>query len=221
MIPGPVDPWALMPAVLSNITGTVALALLVIACSTLVSLVLVPFAMSSRWYARIPVRVYTYIGRSLPPLTWIFAAFFGLAAAGIRVVPFMTAFIAFMVFSTAYNIEIFRGALESVPRGQYEAARSLGVGRARMMLGIVFPQGLRIAIPMYMTRMAGVFKETSLASVIGVAELTAAANRATAFQPSAALLVFGVVGLVYCALVSVVIGAQHLLERRFPPTFAK
>jgi polar amino acid transport system permease protein len=216
-----VDPWALMPAVLSNVTGTVALALIVIGASSAAALALVPFAMSSRWYVRFPVRVYTYIGRALPPLTWIFAAFFGLALAGIRVVPFMTAFIAFMVFSTAYNIEILRGALESVPRGQYEAARSLGIGKARMMMRIVFPQGLRIAIPMYMTRMAGIFKETSLASVIGVAELTAAAGRATSFQPSSALLVFGVVGVVYCALVSVVIGAQHLLERRFPPTFAK
>ena len=217
----PVSPWALLPAVLSNVTGTIALALLVIAASTAAALVLVPFAMSSKWYARIPVRVYTYIGRSLPPLTWIFAAFYGLAAAGISVMPFTTAFIAFMIFSTAYNIEILRGSLESVPRGQYEAARSLGVGNVRMMTRIVFPQGLRIAIPMYMTRMAGVFKETSLASVIGVAELTSAANRATAFQPGAALLVFGVVGIVYCALLSVVIGAQHLLERRFPPTFAK
>jgi len=213
--------WDLLPAVLKNISGTLALTAAVIAASTVLALVLAPLTRSPHRLVRLPMKAYTYIGRALPPLTFLFGAFFGLAAAGVQVAPFMAAFIAFVVFATAYNIEIIRGGLEAVPRGQYEAARSLGVPPRRAMLGLIMPQALRIATPAYLTRMTGIVKDTSLASVIGVSELTAAAGRMVVFEPDAALLLYGAVGLVYFALASVIIAVQHLLERRFPPSYAK
>lgn len=211
----------LLPAVLKNITGTLALTAAVIVLSTLLALVLTPLTRSSLWYVRVPMRIYTYIGRALPPLTFLFAAFFGLAAAGVSVSNFTAALIAFLVFATAYNIEIIRGGLEAVPTGQYEAARSLGVHPVHAMVGIVLPQALRIATPAYLTRMTGILKDTSLASVIGVAELTAAAGRMVVAQPSAAMLLYGAIGIVYFALASVIIGIQHFLEHQYPPHFAK
>ncbi|MEO7146355.1 MAG: ABC transporter permease subunit, partial [Terrimesophilobacter sp.] len=137
--------WELLPAVLKNITGTLALTGAVIVVSTLLALLLTPLTQSRRWYIRLPLKSYTYIGRALPPLTFLFAAFFGLAAAGVRVVPFTAAFLAFLVFATAYNIEILRGGLEAVPGGQSEAARSLGVGPVLTTVRVLFPQALRIA----------------------------------------------------------------------------
>lgn len=206
---------------LKNVVGTLALAGAVLLTSTALALVLTPLTRSETRAIRVIVRGYTYIGRALPPLTFIFGAFFGLAAAGVQVVPFMAALLAFVVFATAYNVEIMRAGLEAVPRGQFEAARSLGIPQVRAMSRIIMPQALRIVIPPYMTRMSGIIRDTSLASVIGVPELTSAAGRMVVIAPDSALLLYGAIGGVYFVLSSMVIGLQHVLEHKYPPRFAK
>jgi polar amino acid transport system permease protein len=143
----------------------------------------------------------------------LFLAYFGLALLGLEVSAWTAAALALTLYTSAYLVEIWRGCVEAVPRGQWEAARSLALSFGEQLRHVILPQALRLAIAPTVGFLVQVIKGTALASVIGFVELTKAGSMIAnaSFKP---FLVFGCVALMYFALCfPVSLFAQHLEHR--------
>jgi polar amino acid transport system permease protein len=134
-----------------------------------------------------------------PLLMQLFLVFFGAPVLGLEVSPWIAAGVALILNTSAFLGEIWRGCIQAVPRGQWEAAEALGLHYTARMRRVILPQAFRIALPPTVGYMVQVIKGTSLAAIIGFTEVTRAGqiiNNAT-FEP---LIVFSVVGAIYFAL---------------------
>jgi len=130
----------------------------------------------SRWI-RTPATIYVELFRGVPLVMVIFWFWFILPRAlGVSLPEYGIALAAFVVFEAAYLGEIVRAGIQSVPRGQVEAAESTGLSSAQTMRLVVLPQALRNMIPALVTQFIVLFKDTSLASIIGYLDLTKAAQ---------------------------------------------
>jgi polar amino acid transport system permease protein len=130
----------------------------------------------SRWI-RTPATIYVELFRGVPLVMVIFWFWFILPRAlGVALPEYGVALAAFVVFEAAYLGEIVRAGIQSVPRGQVEAAESTGLGPAQTLRSVVLPQALRNMIPALVTQFIVLFKDTSLASIIGYLDLTKAAQ---------------------------------------------
>ncbi len=114
--------------------------------------------------------------RGTPLLVQIFMVYLGLPSFGIYLDALTAGLIALSMNTGAYQAEIFRGGVQSIPKGQMEAARSLGMTYNQSMFQIVIPQGLRNSLPAYTNEFITMIKDSSLVSIIGVVELLLAAR---------------------------------------------
>lgn len=114
--------------------------------------------------------------RAVPLLLLMFFIFFGLPALGLRLPTFPAAVLAMSLWMTANTAEVVRGGVQSIPFGQFEAARSLGLGWLQMMRFVIVPQAIRRMLPPFVGLCTILIKDTSLAAIIGVFELTRAAQ---------------------------------------------
>ena len=131
-----------------------------------------------------------------PILIQLFMAYYGSSFLGYRPDPWVAAAVTFSLNGGAFFGEIFRGAIEAIPKGQWEAAAALPLSPAAQLRHVILPQAFRIAIPPTVGFLVQLIKGTSLASIIGFVELTRAAqviNNAT-FRP---FTIFALVALVY------------------------
>jgi polar amino acid transport system permease protein len=126
-----------------------------------------------RW----PTKFYIWIIRSTPLLVQLFLIYFGLPQFGISLSPFWSGVLALALNTGAYNAETIRAGILSVPTGQFEAARSLGMGPGLTMRRIILPQALRLIIPPMGNNFVILIKDTSLVSTITLVELTLTAQR--------------------------------------------
>lgn len=126
-------------------------------------------------YAPPPLRLlafgYAWIFRSIPEILLLLLMWFGPAQFGIRISPFTAAVLALGLRSSAYQAEIFRGALQSIPMGQTLAARALGLSRIAAIRYVLLPQALRLSFAGWGNEFAVVLKDTTLAYAIGVVEV--------------------------------------------------
>src|ERR1041384_1311850 len=130
----------------------------------------------SRWI-RTPATIYVELFRGVPLVMVIFWFWFILPRAlGVALPEYGIALAAFVVFEAVYLGEIVRAGIQSVPRGQVEAAKSTGLSSGQTMRSVVLPQALRNMIPALVTQFIVLFKDTSLASIIGYLDLTKAAQ---------------------------------------------
>ncbi len=130
----------------------------------------------TRWI-RIPATIYVEFFRGVPLVMVIFWFWFIIPQLLQLPIPeYGVALTAFVIFEAAYFGEIVRAGIQSVPRGQVEAATALGLGSAQTMAFVVLPQALRNMVPSLVTQMIVLFKDTSLASIIGYVDLTKAAQ---------------------------------------------
>lgn len=157
---------------------------------------------------------YTQIVQGTPLLVWLFGLYFGLAIVGFSVAPWVAAAAAFSIYAGAFLGEIWRGALLAIPKTQWEAGASLGLGFGEQLRYIIVPQALRIATPPTVGFLVQLIKDTSLASTIGFVELTREGQTTTAatFQPFAVYLT--VAGL-YFLLCFPLTQWSRVLERRY------
>ena len=128
--------------------------------------------LSSRWWIRLPARIYVDVFRGLPVIITVMLVGVGLPAAGIRPFgtnPFGYAILAIGIISGAYTAEIFRSGIQSVDPGQLQAARSLGMSYLRAMRLIVVPQGIRRVLPALAGQFVKDIKESSLVYLLGLA----------------------------------------------------
>ncbi|MBP2449229.1 His/Glu/Gln/Arg/opine family amino acid ABC transporter permease subunit [Rhizobium leguminosarum] len=141
---------------------------------------------SSNPWASAPVLAYTYAFRGTPLLVQLFLIYYGVGQLAfvrqsflwtVMREPFWCAFIAFTLNSTAHTTEVLRGGIQTVPLGQIEAAKALGLSRLHAMRLIVFPLAIRIALPAYVNEVIGMLKASSLASTITLLEITGIARQ--------------------------------------------
>lgn len=166
---------------------------------SIVGLFLMLLKVSSSRAAKVAAILYIELFQGTPLLSQLLVVFFGLALFGYEVNPWIAVATAFTLWSAAFLGEIWRGCVEAIPRAQWEAASSLGLGFLQQVRYVIAPQAMRIAIPPTVGFMVQIIKNTSLASVIGFVELTRAGqivNGAT-FRP---FLVYCTVAAIYFAL---------------------
>lgn len=178
---------------------TVALSLIAFVGGAIVGLLVALGRTSDNRWARGVATVFTQIFQGTPLLLQLFLVFFGAPILGLEVNPWVAAAVALMLNSGAFLGEIWRGCIQAIPRGQWEAADALNLSYYWRMRAVVLPQAFKIAVPPTVGYLVQIVKGTSLAAIIGFTEVTRAGqiiNNAT-FQP---LLVFGVVGAIYFVL---------------------
>ena len=179
---------------------TVALSLIAYAGGGAVGLVLAFMRVSGSRVARGVARAWILLFQCIPLLMLLFLVFFGLALTGYEQNPYVAVPVALSAYAGAYFGEIWRGAIEAVPRGQWQASAALAFTRWEQFRYVVVPQSVRIAIPPTVGFMVQVVKNTSLASIIGFQELTQASqfvNNLT-FQPIGVYLVAAAMYFVLC-----------------------
>ncbi|MCR5675602.1 MAG: amino acid ABC transporter permease [Lachnospiraceae bacterium] len=156
--------------------------------------------------------LYLTVIRGTPVVVQLMIIYFVIFAS-VRIDKTFTAIIAFGINSGAYQAEIFRSGIQSVPRGQFEAGRSLGFNYAQTMLHIIMPQALRVCVPTLCNEYITLLKETSVAGYIALEDLTKGGDiirsrTYSAFMPLIA------VALIYLIMVLVLTRLVSLLERR-------
>ncbi len=206
--------WVILSNLLLATRWTVLLSLVAFVCGGLVGLALL-FARVSKvpWLER-ATRYYIELFQGTPLLMQLFLFFFGVALLGLEVSPWLAASLALTLWTSAFLTEIWRGCVEALPKGQWEAGETLALSYTEQMRYIILPQALRIAIPPTVGFSVQVIKGTALASIIGFVDLTKAGtmlNNAT-FRP---FLVYSLVALIYFALCFPLSWYAHKLERTF------
>ncbi len=156
-------------------------------------------------------RFYVWIVRGTPLLVQLFLIFFGLPSVGIVLDAFPAALIGFSINMGAYLSEILRAAIISVPKGQWEAAQSIGMNWAQTMRKTILPQAARVATPPLGNSFIALVKDTSLAAAITVPEMFQSAQRiaAVTYEP---LILYTEAALIYLAFSSVLSVLQDKLE---------
>ena len=192
---------------------TVALSLIAFVGGGVVGLLLLVARLSGNRVLAALVSGYVQVFQGTPLLMQLFLIYFGVALFGINVSPWAAAALALTLYSSAFLTEIWRGCVNAIPKGQWEAAQSLALNFKEQLLDIVLPQALKIAIPPTVGFLVQVIKGTALASVIGFVELTKAATMITnaTFKP---FLVYACVALLYFALCFPVSWYARVLEKR-------
>ena len=150
--------------------------------------------------------------RSTPLVLQIFFVFYVFPQFGIRLSPWTSGMIALGLHYACYLSEVYRAGLDGVPRGQWEACRALNLSTRRTYFGIVIPQALPIALPGMGNYLVGIFKDTPMLSVIGVAELMHAAT-AIGSQTYRYLEPFTLVGIIFLAISLPAAQAIRMFER--------
>ncbi|MBN1635029.1 MAG: amino acid ABC transporter permease [Deltaproteobacteria bacterium] len=171
--------------------------------------------LSKRWYLRIPSIIYIEIIRGTPLLLLIFWFYFLAPVIFHRPMPeARTTLMAFAVFTGAYVAEIVRAGILSIPKGQMEAARSSGLNHRQAMTYIVLPQALRNMIPSFVNQFVSLTKDTSLAYIIGVQELTRAATQVNNRSLTAPAEIFFAIAVIYFIICFSLTQTSRWLEKR-------
>lgn len=205
--------WVIISNLLLAARWTVGLALIAFAGGGIGGLIVMFMRVSPVKFFRWIAMVYIELLQGTPLLMQLFMTFFGLSLLGIEVPPLAAASIALTLYTSAYLAEIWRGSVESIHKGQWEASSCLALTRMQQMRHVILPQALRIAIPPTVGFLVQVVKGTALASIIGFVELTKAGTMITnaTFKP---FLVYGLVALLYFLLCyPLSLYSQHL-ERK-------
>ena len=157
--------------------GTLRLAIPAIVLGFVLGIFIGIARLARAWWISLPATLYVEFFRGVPLVMVIFWIWFIIPQLLRRPIPeYGVALTAFVVFEAAYFGEIVRAGIQSVPRGQVEAATALGLTRAQSMRYVVLPQAIRNMVPSLVTQMIVLFKDTSLASIIGYVDLTKAAQ---------------------------------------------
>lgn len=168
------DPTILVtsfPVVVKGFIMALGIVLVAFPCAIPFGLILALMRMSKLRVLRGIATTYVNVVRGTPLFLQIYIAFFGLPLAGIQVPPFPLGVIVLAMNSSAYLCEIFRAGIQSIPKGQFEASRSLGMNGAQTMFFVIIPQTVRRVIPTMTSEFILLYKDTSLLAAVGVMEV--------------------------------------------------
>ena len=205
--------WDIARNLLLALRWTVGLSLIAFCGGALVGLALL-VARIARWPgAQRGVALYVQLFQGTPLLMQLFLTYFGLALLGLDTSPLLSAAVCLTLYAGAFHTEIWRGCVDAVPRGQWEAAQSLAMNLREQLRHVILPQAARVAVAPTVGFMVQVVKGTALTSVIGFFEVTKAGQAIAnaTFQP---FLVYGCVALFYFALCFPLSLWSRRIERR-------
>jgi cystine transport system permease protein len=165
-------------------------------------------------------KFYIWIIRGTPLMVQLFIIFYGLPKVGIILDPLPSAIIGFTINVGAYSSEVIRAAILSIPKGQWEAASSIGMTNLQSLRRIILPQAARVSVPPLSNSFISLVKDTSLAASITLTEMFQVAQRITAatYEP---LLMYCEVALIYLMFCSVLNIVQNKLEKKLDRYVAK
>ena len=196
------------------IRWTLLLTLVAFAGGGVVGLIIAVMRVSNIAILRAVAVWHIQVIQGTPLLVVLFVFFFGLSIVGLPVLPWIAAALSFSIYASAFLGEIWRGALQAIPRTQWEAGGSLGLGFVEQLRYVIIPQAVRISIPPTVGFLVQLIKNTSLAATIGFVELTREGQLTTAatFQP---FTVYVTVAFLYFLLCFPLTQWSRTLERRF------
>ena len=207
-----------MPFLLAGLWMTVQISLVTIICGSILGFVVGMLRTVGGWPISATLGIYIHALRGTPFLVHLYVIYFVLPATGISwlmLEAFPAAVIALSLYTSTYVAEIVRSAIQAVPRGQAEAARSTGMTASQSMWHVVLPQAVKLMIP----PMGGVYviiiKGTSIVSVIGIAELVRAGEHATQRHPRELMLIYSMTALLYFAYCYPVLRIARWAETKF------
>jgi polar amino acid transport system permease protein len=161
------------------------------------------------------ILIYEKVFRGIPLLVLFFLIYFGLPQIGINLDAFTSAILGLGLRSAAYQAQIFRGAINSIPEGQITAAYSLGMSKLKAIRHVILPQVLRLSIPGWSNEFTILLKDTSLAFTIGVIELMRQGRYIQVRDPDLVLIVFLLIALIYFVLVFTANKTLRYVEKKY------
>lgn len=192
----------ILPSLMSGLKMTLGVFFITIIGSVPLGII-VALGMKSPYFTiRWLINGYIWVMRGTPLLLQLIFVYYGLGMMGITFPRFEAATIAFIVNYAAYLAEIFRGGLQAIPRGQYDAAKVLGFTRVQTFFKIILPQVIKIIVPSFGNEVINLVKDTSLVYVIGLGDLLRAGNIAASRDVT--LVPYLLVGLIYLLMTAVV-----------------
>ena len=204
-----------LPYLLEGAGLTIGISAVAMVLAAALGLALAALCQSPGRLARCLIGAYVEIFRNTPLLIQIFIVYFGLPQLGLKLSPFMSWLSALVLYAAAYNTEIFRAGLEAVPRGQLEAARSLGLSGLQTLGWITLPQALRISFPALGNNLVSLVKNSSLVSTIGMVELMFVANDIS-FNNFRTFEIYGTTAVIYVVIVLALTRLLRAAEHRLP-----
>ncbi|QGY40284.1 ABC transporter permease subunit [Pseudodesulfovibrio cashew] len=205
--------WDIIRHLLVGGAWTVALSLIAFISGGIVGLMVLIARISPRpLFARL-AKAYIEFFQDTPLLMQLFLIFFGIGLLGVDISPLLTAALGLTLFTSAYLAEIWRGCVESIAHGQWEAGESLALSRWQQMRFVILPQAVRIAIPPTVGFSVQVVKGTAVTSIIGFMEITKTGSMISnaTFRP---LLVYGLVAVGYFIICFPLSALARQIERR-------
>jgi len=208
--------WDIFTFLLGALRWTAALSLIAFVGGGLVGMGLLMLRFTKLRGMGTAVAWYVQIFQGTPLLMQLFLVYFGLALLGMDTSPLVAAAICLTLYASAYLTEIWRGCVESIPRGQWEASASLAMNFGEQLRHVILPQAARMAIAPTVGFLVQVIKGTALASVIGFVEVTKAGQMIAnaTYQP---FLVYSCVGLMYFVLCFPLSWWSRRIERSLRP----
>lgn len=204
-----------LPSLLDGLVVTLLLTAFGIILGTVLGIILA----TGRSYAARPIAylilVYEKVLRGIPLIVLFFLIYFGLPQLGINLDAFTAAVLGLGLRSSAYQAQIYRGAINSIPEGQIHAAFSLGMNKLKAIRHVIMPQMLRLSIPGWSNEFTILLKDTSLAFGIGVIELMRQGRYIQVRDPDLVLIVFLLIALIYFVLVFSANKTLHYIEKKY------
>lgn len=206
--------YANLMFLLSGLYNTVALSLTAIIISIVIGLLIALPGLSDKPLLKSVNRIYVELVRAVPILVLILWVYYGAPQmAGISISVFWAGVIALALSDSAFEAEIFRAGIQSIDKGQYEAAHSISLSYSDTMRFVILPQAIKRILPALGNQLVYMLKMSSLVSVIGMQELTRKANElvVTEYRP---LEIYTILVLEYLVLILVVSGGVRWIEKR-------
>ncbi len=203
----------MLPVLFQGLRVTVTATIVVMAIALALGLPIALARMSRLWWLRIPATFYVQVLRGTPVLLQLFYLYYVLPFVGIKLPPWPAGIIGMSAAYSAYLSEIYRAGIEAVDRGQTEAALAIGMSRVQVMRLVILPQAVRIIIPPMGNMFIGLFKDTSLLSILTIRELMFEGQilAATSFRH---ITIFTVIAVLYLAVCWPSAAIIDRLERR-------
>ena len=202
--------WPLMKA---GLKMTVPLTLVSFALGMILAFVTAMCRISKNKLLSKTAQFYVWVIRGTPMIVQLFVIFYGLPKVGIMFSPIVSAIIGLTISEGAYDSEIIRAALTSIPKGQWEACHALGMSKLQTLLNVIIPQTALIAVPSLGNMFISLVKDTSLTAILTVREVFQIGQQivAVTFEPLWIYLEVGVIYLIYSTVLSQL---QGVLERK-------
>ena len=206
--------WSSLPSLLKGMVVTIELALSFLGLGFALGILLALVEIYGNRFLASIASAFIQLFRGIPALVLLFLFYFGANYFGLNLSPFTAAILAMGLRSSAYQSQIFRGAIQSISSGQMIAARALGMNLYEGARYIILPQALRFSIAPWTNEYAGVLKDTSLCYAIGVTEMIRQGRYIIARTFCNILLIYILIAMIYFILVYIGVKSMSALEAR-------